>query len=815
MKNTLLGAVGAIAMIHATPAMAQSGPATPAAPAHSDAASSGDIVVTARRFEEKLQDVPISISTFSQQQLTDRNIASPADLSIYTPSLETNNFFGTSKTEFSIRGFIQDIGTQPSVGVYFGDVVAPRGVSVNVPVGDGAVPGNMFDLQNVQVLKGPQGTLFGRNTTGGAILLVPQKPTSREEGYIEGSYGNYNMERLQAVFNTPIGDNVRFRVGIDSMKRDGYLKNTGGVGPSSFDDVDYVAMRASLIVDITPTLENYTIASYTNSKTHGSVQKLAGCLPNVVFGALGCSELALASARGDGFYTVQNTLADPYDNSTQWQIINTTTWRANEWLTIKNIASYAELTESYSSEVFGLQLDASVFAPVYPAGTNVALATSQPPNGYKNADQDTITDEFRLQGEAWANRLIWQAGAYGELSEPLATTGADGQSFTNCANAGALICNNPLGFGGLTQYLSRTNLDDYGLYGQDTFKLTDKVSLTTGVRYTWDRAYTATQLYAFSYAAGPQQGLPTATSCEEQTLSLPNCAVHYRQASSKPTWLIDLDYKPMQDMLVYAKYARGYRAGGIAPNVPAQFATYNPEQLDSYEIGMKTSFKGWVRGTFDVAAFYNDLSNQQLLVLLSPNEAGLPPISSILNAGKSTISGVEVSTSITPFKGFTIDGAYTYLDTDLQKTTTPTVAAGAPYTPVASEQAGDVLPLSPANKLALTGTYTLPLDASIGNISMGATFIHVDSMLTNYSEPKTNGTYGLFDTVPSRNLLNLNLNWKEVGGSNFDIALFATNVLDKHYYTFFGPLLGSTGLATGAVGEPMMFGMRVRAHFGG
>ncbi len=219
-----------------------------------------EVIVTARRVEERLQDVPISISVFNQQQLNNLNVVNTQDLALYTPSLSVNNNFGNLNTAFALRGFVQDIGTQPAVGVYFADVVSPRGASNNIPIGDGAGPGQFFDLQNVQVLKGPQGTLFGRNTTGGAVLIVPQKPTSKEEGYIEYSYGNYAMNRVQAVVNMPLSDTVRFRIGIDRQSRQGYENNDSGVGPARFGDVNYSAVRASLVVDITPDLENYTIA---------------------------------------------------------------------------------------------------------------------------------------------------------------------------------------------------------------------------------------------------------------------------------------------------------------------------------------------------------------------------------------------------------------------------------------------------------------------------------------------------------------------------------------------------------------------------
>ncbi len=161
--------------------------------------------------------------------------------------------------------------TAASVAVYFADVVAPRGGG-SVSSGDGAGPGAFFDLQNVQILKGPQGTLFGRNTTGGAIQLVPQEPTKKFVGYLELSDGNFDMHRYQGVLNFPIADNIRARFGVDKQTRDGYLDNLSDIGPSHFANIDYTSGRASVMWDITDALSNYTIYNYTYSQNNGSVQ---------------------------------------------------------------------------------------------------------------------------------------------------------------------------------------------------------------------------------------------------------------------------------------------------------------------------------------------------------------------------------------------------------------------------------------------------------------------------------------------------------------------------------------------------------------
>src|SRR5579871_1561920 len=179
---------------------------TPSAAAQGEDLS--EIVVTARRVEERLQDVPISITVLNEDAITKRDIYNAGDLGTYIPSLSSNANFGPEKSSFAIRGFTQEGKTSPSVAVYFADVVAPR-ANAGTTSGNGAGPGSLFDLENVQVLKGPQGTLFGRNTTGGAILLVPAKPKDDFEGYIEASAGNYDMHRVQAVLNAPLSSTFR------------------------------------------------------------------------------------------------------------------------------------------------------------------------------------------------------------------------------------------------------------------------------------------------------------------------------------------------------------------------------------------------------------------------------------------------------------------------------------------------------------------------------------------------------------------------------------------------------------------------------
>ncbi|PNU06533.1 TonB-dependent receptor [Novosphingobium guangzhouense] len=807
-----------------------------------------DIVVTARRAEERLQDVPISITVFNQEQLSQRNVVNANDLATYTPSLSSNTNFGTENTTFAIRGFAQDIGTLPSVGTYFAEVVTPRGASNGLPTGDGVLPGSFFDLQNVQVLKGPQGTLFGRNTTGGAVLLVPQRPTDLLEGYVEGSIGNYDMRRVQAAINLPLSDTFKVRLSGDRMVRDGYLKNQSGIGPRDFNDVDYTSLRLSVVADLTPDLENYLVASYIHSDTHGPITKLVAVDPSEGLGGLFAGQM---TQQGTGFYNVINPLATSYSKITQWQVINTTTWRASDQLTVKNIASYAEYKQDMNAPEFGVMATIDFNALTggqLPIGTyNLPFTQISPPPGLKTADQYTFTDEIQLQGKSSDGKLNWQIGGYAEISRPLGTAGSQSPFLASCTDQGAQFqCNDPIGFlsylgalsagadpatlppihvGSVNYTVGRTYFQDFGVYAQATYALTERLKLTGGIRYTWDKQRNTSlrQTYTLAYPPGygPFPSLPGSPNprCTDPTSTDAGCVVTLRQSSDKPTWLIDLDYNFTPDAMAYAKYARGYRAATIAPNVSAPLNLVDAERVDSYEVGFKSSFHGAIPATFNLAAFYNDFQNQQLQVGFNAVQgSGQASTAAPVNAGKSEIYGLEAEASITPFTGLSLSGSYTYLHTEIKSVpeslltyTDPNFTLAAPF------EVGDPEVLSPKHKFTISGRYTLPLDDSIGRISFGADYTYRTKMLVNYIDRENpNPAIAAFSTLPSLGLLNLNFGWERIAGSPVDLTLFATNVTKEKYYTYAAGL-GSeeVGFETASVGEPRMYGMRLKVNFGG
>ncbi|MBV1688702.1 TonB-dependent receptor [Novosphingobium sp. G106] len=876
-SSLLLGAAFAGAAF-ASPAMAQTA---------ADDSGTGDIIVTAQRVEQRLQDVPVSIQVFDNKQITQRNIARASDLAIYTPSLSVNERYGPEKSNFNLRGFNQDASTAPTVGVYFAEVVGVRaqgGTTSGNTVGAGA----FTDLQNVQVLKGPQGTLFGRNTTGGAVLLTPQKPTDNLEGYVEGTYGNYDQKRVQAAINVPLADTFKIRVAVDRNKRDGFMHNVTGIGPKDYNDVDYTYARLSIVADLTPDLENYTIFHYSDSDTNGYASKIVGCATpssptqplNVTQGTPGYSgtrhlqaascaiQLGRQTARGDDpFYDIESRNPSPFLKIQQWQVINTTTWRASDTITIKNIASYGEFRERANFDLgasnfvvpsidtgIGLNgqpttgFSARRLSPLLP---NVVLAGGQPyqrivldtagPNTYNSAES-TFTNELQIR--AHTDKLDLVVGGYLEFSRPIGFSAGRTGIFFDCNRPQNIDCANPLLIGSISESSTKLDFNNNGVFAQGTYKLTDKLSLTGGFRYTFDKIVGLTQ----GTRAGLNQGATTGAGfidpvsgktifractdsfrhlADRPGLDRSSCNTILVNKSNKPTWLANIDYKFSPDLMAYAKYARGYRQGGLNFTNPG-FESWAPESLDSYELGLKSTFRGAVSGYLNIAGFYNKLKNQQVFggLVATPAAAatGVAGGNAVINAGKSTIYGVEVDGSALFFDIFRVSASYAFLHTKVDSVSAPATVGdgsalgqqlvGTPFGSVTPNvQAGSAFVLSPKHKFSITPQINLPVPESVGQVSLSATWVHQSSYINDGSVPKFVNGIPLGYT-PATDLINLNLDWRSVAGSPVDLGLFVTNLTKERYNVANTGAWLSAGVAEIIPNQPRFYGVRLRYSFG-
>ena len=950
-RKSLFFASAAMCAGIAVPAFAQSAPAQDAEESANEATEGNDIVVVARRVEERLQDVPISITVLSAKTLSNNNITSAKDIATFTPGLSTNNRFGSDNTTWTIRGFTQEQRTTATVGTFFADVVAPRG-SGATQGGDGAGPGNLFDLSSVQVLKGPQGTLQGRNSTGGAVMLVPNRPTDKLEGYVEGSIGSYDLRRVQGVINVPVSDTFRVRLGVDYNDREGYLQNAGNIGFGPNGDAGgsqkYLAGRASIVWDISPDIENYTVASFSNTKSTGVIPKItqafyrepyskltgvaaAGTLDagqNVTglvtsngLGALN-QQAYEASICGTNFWCVSNSVSDSRSESKTWQAINTTKWKVSDSLTVKGILSYGEFRGDTTLDLFGL------YNPRGPAPANAistahftavatplqvrSFAQTRAPEGLHTNAESSMVAELQFQGSH--DRFNWQGGLYFERSNPLGKSGTAGPSQTPCGPLGSAVpagaaateiafqvdagqvClttanqANSLGRVGLS--LTENYFRDKAVYWQGIYELTDQLKVTAGIRYTWDTMRSDFQLINLRYftgtvnsgfngrtlaipgtntaLAGLNQGVGfcgnnvtfgyPANIQDGSNVSNPGrgffaasdaanqCKESHTVKTKAPTWLLGLDYKPSDDILLYAKYSRGYRQGGVASFGLDQLQDYGKETVDTFEIGTKASWGGSLPGFFNLSAFHNNFRDQQLQIGVQCNPtANCPQTTVILNTGKSKLQGFEVEAGIKPFTGLQLTASYAYLRTKLIEVVDVTAfvqsknntLVGLDLRPV---PLGSPIPNAVPHKLVLSANYALPLPESIGKISFGSTLVYTSAYRAVSDPPvlqscllsptgaaqtvNTNinafncgaavpaqfaSSYGI---LPSSKVANLSVNWEGVAGLPVDASFFMTNVR-KTRTLLHANVQASSGFISNIIGEPRMYGLRLKWRFGG
>lgn len=258
--------------------------------------------------------------------------------------------------------------------------------------------------------------------------------------------------------------------------------------------------------------------------------------------------------------------------------------------------------------------------------------------------------------------------------------------------------------------------------------------------------------------------------------------------------------------MLYAKYTRGYRQGSVNIAGSTGLDTHGPETVDTYEIGLKSSFHGSVPATFNMALFYNDFQDEQIQFGYF-NPAGVGT-TGIVNAGSSTIWGSEIEGNIQLTDNLIVSASYAYLHTHVDKLAFPPVPPDTVLTgPNLTTVEGEPLPFAPENKLVLTATYLIPLAADIGSMRLSTTYVYTDEMQSVSEEVSVLGT------MQDYSLVNLNFAWDRVFDSSVDLSVFVTNATDEEYVTY---VIGvwPYGVEGGAVGMPRMYGARIRYNFG-
>ena len=750
--------------------------------------SEGDIVVTARRREENLSTVPGAITAFGSEALVERSIKSDADLQLVAPGLTIRQTQGNNSLTYSIRGQTADTfsGSPSAVIAYLNEVPLPIG---------GA--SSLYDLENVQVLKGPQGTLFGRNATGGAVLYNTAKPTMETEGYIRGRLGNFDLREVEGALNVPFTDVVQVRAAFNTIRRDGYITNL--LNGDDLGRLKRDSVRLTMTVRPGETIENTTMMQYTRSggtntgasytysvyscgQTNNGFNLTcgAGSLFNpgldAIFGpgswAAYLAAHPQAYAPGLIAYVQEQRNIGPYKTrhpggarhkGRDLMLANTTSIELGDNLTLKNIIAYARSRTDSEQPQLG--------APF------VTILTANAAAGQSGNELNTksFTEELQLQGQAMDGRLEYIAGVF--LQRQKADTLWPQTYFdVSPVLAPAYVTNN-----------FRIRNDTNAVYAQASFALTDSLKVTAGARYTWEKVR--------------MSQLPAAT----YTFGLPD----QQKKFSDPSWEFGLEYRATPELFAYIKTRGSFRSGGFngaatPVSLPASQGgnLFDSEHTQDVEAGLK--YRGDVAGrpaTFNVAVFRQWIQDVQRVEFPDPDgPGGLASIAVTANVPSSRITGVEAEASIRPTDWLSLGAQGAYTKARFTNGNINLFGNLFSYGPV-----GD----TPKWSGVAWAEIGAPVGEGMGDISLrGEVYGQTGQYFSNAAASIAPGT-----RLPGYALVNGRLAWNDIAGSGFTAALFGKNLTNEAYFVGGMTLAAALGHNAAAVGEPRTYGVEVSFKF--
>ncbi|HMN44232.1 MAG TPA: TonB-dependent receptor [Povalibacter sp.] len=775
-------------------------------PAMADAAADGanasatleNIVVTARRREEQVQDVPLAISVVNSSTLEKTGTFNVGKLSQLQPSVQ---FYSSNprNSAANIRGIgapfgLTNDGIEQGVGIYIDQVYYARSATATF---------DFLDVDQIEILRGPQGTLYGKNTTSGAINVTSRKPSFTPEADAEVSYGNYGFVQGKGSVSGPITDKLAFRLGTSYTQRDGTIRNA-----ATGDDIneqDNLGFKGQLLWEASDSLSVKFSADYTHSDPLGFGQLYVR--EGSTQRPLSRQYAALAAASN---YQVPST--NPFDRVTDLD---------------------AELT---AEQYFG---GASVLVEwdVGP-GRLTSVSAYRKWDWYPKNDRDfiglpitTISENPSKQRQysqelryaATGEKIDYVVGVYG-FYQTVDTNGAQEQGpLASRWLLGGASANNPAILDGLRSE------NDIGLkntsaaaFGQLTWHVTDDLRLQPGLRVNYDRKegkYIATVTNATNTPLTSEQRGVLAPQSYEPEFSDTNVSGDFT-----------VSYDIADNVLGYATYAKSFKSGGInLSGLPLDAAgqpitaveTVKPEDVNHFEVGLKSQ---WFDGrlTANLAGFWTEINDYQATVT---NSQANVIRGYLANAEQIRVRGVELDLSTQPISGLTLYANGAYNDHEYTKFTdapcppelaggtaasaaNPPSAPGTPggFSPAFCDISGQWLPGISKVSASYGLQYELPL-AALG--SNGGAYFAFDGLYR--SKFSSNPSRSLYTDVDGYSLANFRAGVRF--GQGWDVYGWVRNAFDEEYFDFLSTQSGNTGLVIGQPGDPRTYGLTVRASF--
>lgn len=730
-----------------------------------------EVVVTARRREEALQDVPVAVTALSAEALERRQIQTTTDLDRVTPSLQFTSYGQLSGNNSAAVVFIRGVGqldptpaVDPGVGIYIDDVYMGRAVG-------GAM--DFFDVDNVQVLRGPQGTLFGRNTIGGAVLINTALPGDEREATLRARIGEDALREVFGAVTVPLGDRVAARFSGGARQRDGYV--TRVFDGQDLGDDDVVALNASLRWDASDAVEVILRADYSKEDENGSPFVFKGinttapvtAIASVAAGCPGATIPFAPLAPGDPAFgppfvpeTPDPRCANnawnlgPYTNGGNAPVESTfdvrgtsatVNWNVSDRVTLHSISAYR------NTEWTGIR-DAD--------NTPLTLITTD-----YTSESTQISQELRA--DYGGDRINGVVGIYyfdedtdDRVTVPLAFPPSP-------PVIGSLLAGGP---GSRDLQFVNLTTESLALFTEWTYDVTDALSVSGGVRYTEDdKSMQATILNVFPETDPDPSPLPTLAIPDGGPLFIyPD---RFSESFDKVTGSASVRYTFDNGWMIYGSYASSFKSGGFNQrfNAPPEGFVplpFSEETVDTLELGFKADITDAFR--LNAALFSSDYDDIQLIY-----RQGVVPL--LFNAGEATIDGVELEFQLVPNDRLIVEGALSYLDDEI-KDITEVPGATATITP------DNTLPFTPKLQANVGVGYRFPLRNG---------WSLTPRLDASYTDKQYFDAGNTEITAQQESVTVTNLSLVLDSGARWRAMLFVENLTDELY-----PVQGNASLAT-------------------
>lgn len=803
-----------------------------------------ELVVTAEKREQSLQDVPVAVSAFTSEKRDLIGISTVQDITNFTPGLA----YSAGADRISLRGIgrlTNNLASEPGVATYMDGAYTSSTVAV------GRSP--LF-VARVEVLRGPQGTLYGRNSIGGAINTISKRPTDAFSGEIRGSYGSYGRRVLEGTVSGPITEGLRFRLGASATKQDeGWFHNIAG-GPDEGEIRDERYFEGQIEGDLGEHADfwlkaargKYDNRSAPGGRTGGGLTPQDTALitpgslsPGAGYGfAFGQNLVALGPARNSSFVTTGGDLtafstnADTFNGQRDYsdQLQANFTYHF-DGMDLKYIGGFQHYKYVLQSDFDGTAIQ-SYTIPLNPGLTSaatcnptfVALNICRPlvarPNVvslYKE-NKEWFSHELNLSSTT-DGPLQWILGAYlynEKYRQPFDITLPDQAELATPSGAPA----NPRRI----IYYTDQAMEAWSqaAFGQIDWQFTPTLKLTTGLRYTADKkkGVESGRLFCFgcSATADPRvlgsftpvldittstfSGLRPAGVTDPQNgvigAAVTDPSTGIRRRGLYDTWdawtgTAGLQWQPDAATLAYAKYSRGYKAGGFNSGTITAFPETDSEHVNAYELGLK---KDWTSSLqTNVSAFYYDYRDAQVPVSTQP--AVGPSTSIFYNIPKVRSLGIELESIWQPIRNLQLLFNYSYLDATIRESCCITdgadpaaVAPGAkpvsalgPINPLTGaptsrgqDLSGNHMPVSPRNKVSFNANYTWEFEP--GSITGSVSYVWRDKVYSSiFDRP--------YYQAPARSQIDARVAWKDVR-DRYTMILYGKNLTDEQDFDTLG-----------------------------